>query len=614
MLASSDQIAHFGTLMGIGSTWKLIIRSAVLTLLIMLYMIYCSFYFQADVFLFIDRTTYHDIFSNVIALESESFGTMIIILFVLWIYLAASSRIEIVGSISLAGILAFSYLLNSSILLNILAVISLPTILSITLLKGMMMRGKSTKIGNRLPVNYLVIIGTGLAVTSICTSLLKGASSNFTSDKDLFLIFHLILAYFSPIIMFLCFFSVFMNLVIQPVIRNSGLIKFLQLESLPRFHTFRYLIVFLIIFMVVSVVIVGIPHFNPARQNHPNVSVDVVYYERWISQLQDSSDLSEFLNGLSLEISGGDRPLSLLLMLPISYLYLQDISSSLELVMPLVLAPSLVLVMFLLTRELTRNDSIALVCSFLSAISFHVLVGTYSGYYSNWIGLIVMYLSFVFLIRYLRNSNNHLALFLFTALTTSLLFIHSYTWSIAVIFTFIFVLISYFFRLVKSRRIVVIVSLVLLSLIVFDLAKSSLGLGPSAIGRNLFTIERTGTGVDQVGDRWSNLVRTVQVYVGGIYGNPFFLSIAFLGCILLFYNSTRKFTSYFVLIFFSIGILPLFFGDREILARIMYDIPFQIPAAVAIFWLQKRGVVGMALTVAILLSLLAGSIRIATNI
>jgi hypothetical protein len=366
--------------------------------------------------------------------------------------------------------------------------------------------------------------------------------------------------------------------------------------------------------MLFSIALVTIPHLNPARQDHPNVSVDIVYYERWIVQVESSTDISQFLNNLFIEISGGDRPLSLLLMLPIASLYPSDIPLSLELVMPPILASSLVLVMFLLTRELTRNDVIALFSSFLTAISFQVLVGTYSGYYANWIGLIVMYLSFVFLVRYLRNAGNHFALFLFTALTISLLFIHSYTWSIAVVIALVFVLVSYYKKLIISRRIVAIVCLVLLSSVIFDLAKSSTGIGQGALGRNLFTLERTGSGLDQFENRWSNLVRTVQVYAGGIYGNPFFLSIAFLGSILLVYNSKKEYTSQFVLIFLSLGILPLFFGDREILARITYVIPFQIPAAMAIFWIQRHGILGMAISIALVLSIMAGSIRIATNI
>lgn len=602
------------TMLGIGSPRKEVIRSAILTGLIMIYVVYTAFYFQVDVYLLNDRITYYDTLEGIANVELDGYRMAIGVLFILWIYLNATSRIEIVWSIVLICVLACSYLPNFGILSDLVAVVSLPAILSVIQVKKLMQHGKTAKNSNSLVINYLVIIGTGLATISICISLLEGRVLAFTDVVNPFLIFHIILAHFTPFMMFLCIFSTLLCLICTLIIRKGGLIKYLRLDNSSCVLRAQLVYTILIAIMLLTIVLVTIPHLNPARQDHPSVSVDIVYYERWFAQLQNSTDLSQFLNSLFIEISEGDRPLSLLLMLPIAILYPNDLPLSLELIMPPILASSLVLVMFLLTRELTRNDGIALLSSFLTAISFQVLVGTYSGYYANWIGLIVMYFSFIFLVRYLRNPRNHLALFLFTALIVSLLFIHSYSWSIAVVFTLVFVLVSYYKMVFNNRRIVVIVCLILLALVVFDLAKSSMGIGSGALGRNLFTFERTGSGLDQVENRWSNLVRTVQVYVGGIYGNPIFLSIAFMGCILLFYNSNRRYTSQFVLIFFSLGILPLFFGDREILARIIYVMPFQIPASVAIFWIQGRGVLGLATSITLVLFVLAGSIRFATNI
>jgi hypothetical protein len=191
------------------------------------------------------------------------------------------------------------------------------------------------------------------------------------------------------------------------------------------------------------------------------------------------------------------------------------------------------------------------------------------------------------------------------------MFVHSYTWSILIIFTSVFVIVLYFKRLINRRTIVTIL-IVLVILLVFDLVKGSLGLGRGAIGNNFFTIDRTGTGTEQIELRWSNLVRTVQVYIGGIYGNIFVLSTAFLGSILLYQK--RLYGGIFVLVFMSLGILPLFFGDREIIARFFYDIPFQIPAAVALYWFHRQGLVGTIIMISIIISIVAGSINIATNI
>ena len=70
---------------------------------------------------------------------------------------------------------------------------------------------------------------------------------------------------------------------------------------------------------------------------------------------------------------------------------------------PLVLTPLLILVTFFLAREITSNDRISIISCFLTAISFQTLIGIYSGFYANWIALILGYFGFILLIRCLRS-------------------------------------------------------------------------------------------------------------------------------------------------------------------------------------------------------------------
>ena len=72
---------------------------------------------------------------------------------------------------------------------------------------------------------------------------------------------------------------------------------------------------------------------------------------------------------------------------------------------PTLFAPLLVLVTFFLTRELTGNDKISIVASLLSAISFQTLIGIYSGFYANWLALILGYSAFGFLVRCLKRPS-----------------------------------------------------------------------------------------------------------------------------------------------------------------------------------------------------------------
>ncbi|MGH9975149.1 MAG: hypothetical protein ACRD8Z_04850, partial [Nitrososphaeraceae archaeon] len=406
-----------------------------------------------------------------------------------------------------------------------------------------------------------------------------------------------------------CVFSVPINIVLRSILQRLRLANLTHLDLDPSQHysiQFRYVM----IFMALAIILVSIPHFNPAREDHPNVSVDIVYYEEWLVKLQNSSNLNELLTQLFVELSGGDRPLTLLLMMPFANINPALTSQIIQFLMPAILASSLVLVIFFLTMELTGNPHLSLISSFLTVFSFQVLGGTYSGYYANWVGLIVMYLSLYSLIKYLRGHKIRLMLISYVALAIVLMFVHTYTWSILIIFTSVFVTVLYFKRFLNRRTIVTLL-IVLVILLIFDLVKGSLGVGRGAIGNNFFIIDRTGTGAEQIELRWSNLVRTVQVYVGGIYGNIFVLSTAFLGSILLYQK--RLYGGIFVLVFLSLGILPLFIGDREIIARFFYDIPFQIPAAVALYWFHRQGLVGTIIMISIIISIVAGSVNIATN-
>ena len=43
----------------------------------------------------------------------------------------------------------------------------------------------------------------------------------------------------------------------------------------------------------------------------------------------------------------------------------------------------------------------------------------------------------------------------------------------------------------------------------------------------------------------------------------------------------------FLMIFLSSALVPLFFGNWGIQTRLFYDIPFQIPAAIALYYISR---------------------------
>jgi hypothetical protein len=124
--------------------------------------------------------------------------------------------------------------------------------------------------------------------------------------------------------------------------------------------------------------------------------------------------------------------------------------------------------------------------------------------------------------------------------------------------------------------------------VAFDLAKGILLDTFSAVARNILVAETYGGDFLQLGERWTVLVRTVEVFLAGIYGNIIILILALYCTILLKLNNLA---GYFSLIFLSIGIIPLLFGDKIVQSRVLYDIPFQIPAGFALtsIFLSRNG-------------------------
>lgn len=96
---------------------------------------------------------------------------------------------------------------------------------------------------------------------------------------------------------------------------------------------------------------------------------------------------------------------------------------------------------------------------------------------------------------------------------------------------------------------------------------------------------RQGLGISEFGARFNTLAETVQTYYAGVYAN-----IAILGLILywLLRSQPREVVNIFIMIFLSIALVPLFIGDYVLQSRVLYDIPFQIPAAISLYYIGGK--------------------------
>ena len=261
---------------------------------------------------------------------------------------------------------------------------------------------------------------------------------------------------------------------------------------------------------------------------------------------------------------------------------------------PMLFAPLLVLVTFFLTRELTGNDKISIVASLLSAISFQTLIGIYSGFYANWLALILGYSAFGLLVRCLKRPSK-IGLVTLGLLMIGLLFAHTYTWTIvmSIAFVFLFVLhaLNYY-----PRKHFLLLYLVLSSSIAVDVLKSSWTGSSTGLEADVSIGFGHGLGISQFSNRLGTLAETVQTYYGGAYAN-----IAILGLVMywLVRSNLRELANIFIMISLSTALIPLFIGDYVLQSRVLYDIPFQIPAAISLYYIGRKN--GKMISIALLL-------------
>jgi hypothetical protein len=131
--------------------------------------------------------------------------------------------------------------------------------------------------------------------------------------------------------------------------------------------------------------------------------------------------------------------------------------------------------------------------------------------------------------------------------------------------------------------------MILLSIAV-DVVKIMVTRSAGGIEQDIDIAHRQEVGVGQLPVKWNNLIDTTEIYYAGAFSNVILLS---LGIYWIFRCRISDSVNIFLVVFLSIGILPLFFGNWLVQSRVFYNIPFQIPAAIGLFYIrnEKNGVI-----------------------
>ncbi len=336
---------------------------------------------------------------------------------------------------------------------------------------------------------------------------------------------------------------------------------------------------FLAISLILTIVFAIYPYFSSINPENFLVGYDLHFYIDWVKQLQDSN-AGNITAMVFNSFHKGDRPLTILFIYAIYSLTNLPIETVVQF-FPLVLAPALVLVVYHFVKFATGNNGhLAGISALLTVVSYYFIVGMFAGFLANWLALITVFLSLLILLRtFEKPSLIGYALFAFTTLTT--LFIHVYTWSYFITGMMLYLILSYvIFRKdrQKVQRIILLAMIVSVNILVDGIrthyTESTGGIESTS------TLASSGISLHNLSMLWQNLNYNFNYYLGGYFTNFVMLALAFI------WTLSAKFARNFDRLMLSmlyIGVIPVLFGDSLIQARVFYNMPLQIPAAVVLY-------------------------------
>jgi hypothetical protein len=382
-------------------------------------------------------------------------------------------------------------------------------------------------------------------------------------------------------------------------------------------------LLFLSAALVIAPLLVLYPHHPGINPSGSGVSTDEQYYMNWLIKLRANPDATwTDTIAKAFSINKGDRPLTLLLILTIA-----NITGETDLIivryLPVALAPSLVLANYILIRySLKSKDDngrvklFAAIGGLFAVFSPQIVTGEYAGLLANGLGLVAAYFAFYLVIRgWESKDRKQLAVslgILFAILLVTML-LHLYMWANLLAAILVFAAISYAFArktvVMPKAKILFIMSMVVMSLSI-DYARASVLSTPAVTDSNS-TLATNIESYDTSG-RWERLYFTLYTYMGGFLSNPALLILAF---VWLIRADISKGLDRLVLSTFFILAVPIAVGSIEFQTRVLYNIPFQVPALLALHTLNsKHRTNNTLLIIAVIATLATFALRAMANL
>lgn len=557
---------------------RTILNSSLFSVILFFSILYIGSLLQPTVYPLLDRVTYSTPFVDMYVINSDLDKMIILILTALWLLFSIKNtqKYLMLGVYASLALVAMTF--QTSIISDLVTIASLPFLVMLIFLS------KIRKI-NFLSINESEYVSAIAILMLVIASLALVISLAYISMPNIilpplnyFYYLYLELSLFSPLLLvtigLYSEFKLIHRMVKNRRLENKNVGRVVS-QRKEGYLNLKARFIFMLGIFSLTWFIIAIPHLHTINPDSQVIGADTIDYVNYLRSMNDPSTFQEFKESFIL-LFEGDRALSLVTFYTISqFLPISDLIHAMDL-LPFVLAPLFILSIYFLTREITSNHTTSLLAALISGVSFHTLVGVYGGLYANWYSLIFVNLSILFFVRTIRKLSA-LNLFTFSILLVVVLITHEPTWPILVLGLLIsLIFFVYTNRDAKKTAISLLFSM--LPSFIIELIRMTYTKNAGVI-RDINYASEQGFGIHDWETTWNNLITTTQTYLAGQFGN----SIIYLLVIYwLFNNDLKNITNIVILAFLTLPLIPIFFGDSVIMSRVLFEIPFQIPAAIAL--------------------------------
>jgi hypothetical protein len=239
---------------------------------------------------------------------------------------------------------------------------------------------------------------------------------------------------------------------------------------------------------------------------------------------------------------------------------------------------------FYFTRTLTRNDFIATISAFLGLFSIATTVGIFAGVYANWLALGLVLIFWTLLLKLWENPSS---LILVTVISSFLILItHPWTWAIILASLAAYLMFNLIFHRsdnsVSSQKITANKSTLIVLGINFVLLVILLAVFFSGEFIRLSTEVFAAMNTKYLTQFLGVMTYSLRFYVGGFLANTIIIILCILGLFTI-KNLKRQFYAVFISLLL-VAFVPLLLLDSWWQWRLLYMIPYNIPATLFLFY------------------------------